>query len=48
VVIWGSGEDIGGGRRGHWLAKAASSLECPLWTVSSRSKNKKTLSKGEK
>lgn len=37
VIIWGSGEDLpGNGRRSHWLAKAARSLECPLWTVSSR------------
>ena len=37
VVIWGSSEDLAGsGRRVHWLSKAAGSLECPLWTVSSR------------
>lgn len=37
VAIWGSGEDLGPcGRRTHWLAKAACSLECPLWTVGSR------------
>jgi nucleotide-binding universal stress UspA family protein len=45
VVIWGSGEDIAGGRRGHWLAKAANSLECPLWTVSSRKKTKPVSSR---
>lgn len=38
VVVWGSGEDLpASGRRPHWLARAAGSLECPLWTVSSRS-----------
>lgn len=47
VVIWGSGEDLSGGRRGHWLAKAAGSLECPVWTVSSRNK-KKPVSAREK
>ncbi len=37
VIIWGSGEDLPAGtRRSHWLAKAATSLECPVWTVSSR------------
>jgi len=37
VLIWGSHEELpGGASRGHWLAKAAASLECPLWTVSSR------------
>ena len=37
VLIWGSHEELpGGASRGHWMAKAASSLECPLWTVSSR------------
>ncbi len=37
VAIWGSSEDLAGcGRRAHWLAKAAGSLDCPLWTVSSR------------
>ena len=38
VLIWGSGDELpGGAPKGHWLAKAAASLECPLWTVSSRS-----------
>lgn len=37
VIIWGSHEELPGGpRRSHWMAKAAASLECPLWTVSSR------------
>ena len=37
VVIWGSSEEIpSSGRRGHWLSKAAVSLECSLWTISSR------------
>ncbi|MCF8031857.1 MAG: universal stress protein [Desulfarculaceae bacterium] len=37
VLIWGSHEELpGGASRGHWMAKAAASLECPLWTVSSR------------
>ncbi len=47
VIIWGSGEDIGGGRRGHWLAKAANALECPLWTVSSRGKDDRLPSKNK-
>ena len=37
VLIWGSGEELpGGSQKGHWMAKAAAALECPLWTVSSR------------
>ena len=37
VLIWGSHEELPGGTpRGHWMNKAAASLECPLWTVSSR------------
>ncbi len=36
VIIWGSGEELPAGRRSHWMAKAARSLECPVWTVSSR------------
>ena len=37
VLIWGSHEELpGASPRGHWMSKAAASLECPLWTVSSR------------
>jgi nucleotide-binding universal stress UspA family protein len=37
LLIWGSHEDLPAGHsRRHWMAKAATSLECPLWTVSSR------------
>ncbi|MCB2191312.1 MAG: universal stress protein [Deltaproteobacteria bacterium] len=37
VLIWGSHEELpGGAGRGHWMNTAAASLECPLWTVSSR------------
>ena len=36
VIIWGSGESLPDGRRGHWMAKAARSLECPVWTVAGR------------
>ncbi len=43
VLIWGSHDDLPGcGSRSHWMAGAAASLECPLWTVSSRrTENKK-------
>lgn len=36
VLVWGSGSKLpetGRGGRGHWLAKVAASLECPLLTV---------------
>lgn len=36
VMIWGSGAELPGGPKRHWMSKAAASLECPLWTVSSR------------
>lgn len=39
VLIWGSSEELpsgGGGTKGHWMNTVATSLECPLWTVSSR------------
>lgn len=36
ALIWGSGQELAGGRRGHWLEKTAGLLECPLWTVASR------------
>ncbi len=37
VLIWGSDEELPScPPRGHWMTKAAASLECPLWTVSSR------------
>ena len=37
VLIWGSHEELpGGASRGHWMNTVAASLECPLWTVSSR------------
>ena len=43
TVIWGSDENLPGtGKRGHWLAKAAASLECPLWAVGRRASDKKT------
>ena len=35
-VIWGSGQHLPGSVRNHWMARVADSLECPLWTVSSR------------
>ena len=36
-LIWGSQEELPGGlSKPHWLTEAASSLECPLWTVSDR------------
>lgn len=37
VLIWGSHQELpSGSHKGHWLAGLATSLECPLWTVSSR------------
>lgn len=36
VAIWGSHQELPGGPKRHWMAKVASSLECPLWTVGSR------------
>lgn len=36
VAIWGSSQELPAPARRHWLAKAADTLECPLWTVSSR------------
>lgn len=36
AVIWGSGKELPEGAPTHWMVKAASSLECPLWTVDSR------------
>ncbi len=39
ALIWGSSESLPeGGRfpKGHWIRKVASTLECPLLTVSSR------------
>lgn len=38
LILWGSHEELPGvgSLRGHWLAKITDSLECPLWTVSSR------------
>jgi len=41
VIIWGSDEALpegGSSRRGHWLAKVAGTLECPLYTVSSKAR----------
>ena len=41
AVIWGSSEDLPYGshsRRNHWMAKVASSLECPLLGVTSKVK----------
>ncbi len=40
VLVWGSGPvlpEAGRGGRGHWLAKVAASLECPLLSVQSKS-----------
>lgn len=36
VLVWGSSSrlpEAGRGGRGHWLARVAASLECPLWSV---------------
>jgi len=41
AIIWGSGEDIpcAGKKKGkHWICNIAANLECPLLTVSRRSK----------
>lgn len=36
-LIWGSHEELPGvSSKPHWLTEVASSLECPLWTVSDR------------
>ena len=39
VLVWGSSPELpeaGRGGRGHWLAKVAASLECPLLTVQTK------------
>ena len=39
AVIWGSSEDIpraGGPAQNHWIKNITGSLECPLFTVSSK------------
>jgi hypothetical protein len=32
AIIWGSGTDLPG--KGHWMARVAGNMECPLLTVS--------------
>lgn len=39
VIIWGSDEALpesGPRRRGHWISKVAGTLECPFYSVGSR------------
>ncbi|MCB2184784.1 MAG: universal stress protein [Deltaproteobacteria bacterium] len=37
VIIWGSSQELpAGGKRSHWLGRAAGALECPVWAVGSR------------
>jgi nucleotide-binding universal stress UspA family protein len=37
-VIWGSGDHLPEDKGRHWISRVADSLECPLWTVSSRNR----------
>lgn len=41
VVIWGSDDSLPKGSKRHWMGQAASYLECPMLTVSSRDKSER-------
>jgi len=48
AVIWGSGEKIPGrspSSRSHWIGRVTDYLECPLLTVSSKTKAGQSLEK---